>query len=1242
MGYDPERREEPDREPNHQTGEISFVGEDDRERFESSEPCFATAQGGLLSEEPIANGVCGETILWSLNNDGLLSISGEGEMDNNIFSNNTVHLNNIPWYDYREQIREIQFHGSVTSIESYAFYNCPNLERVTIPSSVTRIGENAFGEVWGACEKLNTIIVEDGNEHYCSVDGVLYTKDRTSLLKCPAAREGDFVIPTGVKSVESYAFARCMLSSVTISDGVRTIGAYAFSDSYSLKRASVPESVEAIGTSAFRDCYELADVILSDGITDIGQRAFENCYELADENGFVIFANILFDYCGSAAELTIPDGITDIGDGAFWECKSITWVTIPNGVTRIGVGAFDSCSSLTSAELPDSVTWIGREAFFNCENLLSITIPNGVTRIEEYAFYDCSKLSSVSIPDGLCYIGYHAFYGTPWWSEQLGGLQNGFLYMGRVLVAYKGSEEEIQIPDGVTSLYDNAFQNNWRLKHVSLPDSLLTIGSRAFYGCTSLEDIRVGNAIAEIGNNAFYNCRSLRSFAFPESLTQIGEGSFYGCRSLEEIHLPLSVTVLENGVFGDCVKLKSLQMPGVVRAGDYAFQGFIMDTFDIPAALEDISGLAFFNAQIKNYAVDAGNRVYSSCDGILYSEKGKLLFLYPSAREGESFAVPDGVTAIGESAFAKVKQLKQINLNQVLYLGSSAFQESGLISVTLPDSVLNAGDFTFYDCNSLREVRFGDGLRETSYEMFEECDNLRTIWFSSALESLGARSFANCKSLERVELSDTIVSVGNACFGSCKSLSSFSGGALSVIPYQCFAFDTKLSQVNLNEGVYLINRCAFKGCVALLEIVLPTSMEHVWSRAFEDNTAVRNLNPLLEPYGENGFRLLEHVQISGVQDYGEAYQVLELVNQERTKKGLEPLTMDAQLLEKSMLRAAELSLLFSHTRPNGAAFADLDLFSSMYLGENAAAGQENAEQVMQSWMGSPGHRGNILTDYYRSIGIGCFMINGSSYWIQTFSATDAEEPVVRTDQETFTQIVDLAAEPFMEAFTSDSISYSFEERKSYEYSLSVFSEVKSLHVGEQANLFASILNPEFQADTPIDPDSLLWTTSNESVLRVNNGVATAIGSGTAELTVSTTHARYTASVSITVVHPELDVNEDDKVDASDGIDLILGLFFQAIDRDNNRLDVNGNGTVDLNDAVSLLYDKLFPDNLEYFIVAVYDGNASMTDLVMIYKLQPLTSDELELLRDAHEARFFLIDENLKPITESITRNLPIN
>ena len=245
-------------------------------------------------------------------------------------------------FEYCENITSVTIPDSVTSIGFCVFSNCTSLTSITIPNSVTSIGGGAFEN----CTSLTAINVASENSNYVSVNGVLYNKDKTTIICYPAGKkDNNYKIPDSVTEIDDYAFNGCIsLSSVTIPNSVTSIGVYAF------------------------------------------------------------------EYCASLKSITIPDSVPLVGPGAFSNCTNLTSVTIQNGVMYIGNEAFANCTSLTGITIPDSVTWIGRYSFGGCTNLTSITIPNSVTSIGDYAFgyyydeYDDSvkKIDNFKI---YCYSG---------------------------------------------------------------------------------------------------------------------------------------------------------------------------------------------------------------------------------------------------------------------------------------------------------------------------------------------------------------------------------------------------------------------------------------------------------------------------------------------------------------------------------------------------------------------------------------------------------------------------------------------------------------------------------------------------------------------------------------------------------------------------------------------------------------------------------------------------------------------
>ena len=199
-----------------------------------------------------------------------------------------------------------------------------------------------------------------------------------------------------------------------------------------------------------------------------------------------------------------------IGEFAFYQCKRLTSMTIPEGTVRIGTAAFRGCEGLTSVVLPDSVKHIGYVAFSGCSNLVSVTIPPNV----------------VSIDDA-------AFEGTPF----LGNMPEGLIVLSGIAYRWKGvCPEEVLIPEGVTRIFDKAFERRGRLKSVMIGNSATNVGAAAFHGCGGLTSVTLGNRVASIGGDAFYACFKLSSVSIPKSLTSVGEDAFRGC-PIEKVYV---------------------------------------------------------------------------------------------------------------------------------------------------------------------------------------------------------------------------------------------------------------------------------------------------------------------------------------------------------------------------------------------------------------------------------------------------------------------------------------------------------------------------------------------------------------------------------------------------------------------------------------------------------------------------------------------------------------------------------
>ena len=258
---------------------------------------------GIEEENSIAaSGTCGENLTWTLDSDGLLTVSGTGTMDYGDSSK--------IWTDKRDKVKTAVLKPGVTSIGFAAFNACTNLTNITIPESVTSIGAMAFGN----CTALKSV-----------------------------------VLPAGITKIDDYTFSGCTeLEDIALPVGVTSIGKNAFNGCKNLTSIMLPESVTSIGEIAFGRCG-LTDITIPEGVTRIEPSAFWNSSltSIALPKSVTSIGENAFEDCNDLISITLPENVTCIEHGAFLDCKGLTSITLSAGVTKIEVNAFFGCKQLT-------------------------------------------------------------------------------------------------------------------------------------------------------------------------------------------------------------------------------------------------------------------------------------------------------------------------------------------------------------------------------------------------------------------------------------------------------------------------------------------------------------------------------------------------------------------------------------------------------------------------------------------------------------------------------------------------------------------------------------------------------------------------------------------------------------------------------------------------------------------------------------------------------------------------------
>ncbi len=398
--------------------------------------------------ETVVSGFCGDNLEWSIDENGVLFIDGVGNMDDFGGYNSS---NSPLWYDSKDLIEEVVIGSGVTSIGNYAFKDCENIARITIPNTVTRIGGDIFINFVDANSGYNLEVAVFYNDtienwRHISIDNDEYSDMAAFTRFCTIhCVDGDIIAGVFNDNVE--------FEYQILKDGTAEITAYIGSAT----DISIPSKIDgytvtSIGNNAFYECWSLKKVIIPDGVTSIGQRAFYKCSCLTS--------------------IDIPDSVSSIGSSAFFSCESLTNIRIPDAVTMINPWTFYNCESLTNIIIPDSVTSIGYNAFNFCEKLNSIKLSDNVISIDDGVFGYCKSLTSITIPDSVTSIGQRAF-------------------------SHCYSLIDISIPNGVSFIDDSTFFNCENLKSITITNSIKRINSSAFGLCNSLSDVYYDGTIDE-------------------------------------------------------------------------------------------------------------------------------------------------------------------------------------------------------------------------------------------------------------------------------------------------------------------------------------------------------------------------------------------------------------------------------------------------------------------------------------------------------------------------------------------------------------------------------------------------------------------------------------------------------------------------------------------------------------------------------------------------------------------------
>lgn len=775
-------------------------------------------------------------------------------------------------------LKELNLNDEIKTIEDYAFYGCSKIDTFKLPSALTSLGANAMNK----CDALT-----------------------------------DIEIPVGVKVINNYTFYDCgKLSTVKFHSEITSIGSYSFSGCSTLKNVDLPEQLTSIGSYAFADCASFTAIVIPDKVKTIDSYAFAGCSKV--EN------------------VTVGKSVKTIGNNAFQNLSKITEIVFPNSVTSIGSATLKGCSSLKELSVPfvggratttveyGSSTYDGfsdrtyvlgyifgwyessasssvsgtvyqgygdkgsyyytngtsgynsyckfsepyyADYFYIPSSLTKVTI-TGSSAIAYGAFHNCTSIKEIAFADSITQIGDYAFKNL----GLINSSKDNMVISNHILLAYKGTDSNVTIPDGIKVIAPRAFYENKNVGIVTLDDATNYIGAYAFYNCTStLVNVPRISGTLTIAEGAFTNTASVK-YLDKSSYTNGNDTYYYtidgegnavivGCSTTStNITLPntlggYTVTTVGYKGMANCTTLKGVTIPNnIIKLDLYAFAGCTkLDTATIPATCVYVGQYAFSGCTSLTTVVIAegvtylGDYCFEKCTSlteIVVPDSCTYLgdYAFYNCRSMESATIGITVPAIGKYAFYNCQKLATVVIGiEVESIGEYAFYNTALTRLTTPTSLKHIGDYAFASCDKLERVALKTGLLTIGDGAFMGDVALTTINWTSNINSIGAYAFHGCSSLASATIPAGVTEIKDYTFAYCTSLASVTvKGTLTSIGEKAFYRDA-LTAFTFTDGLTTIGADAF-AFNALEAITLPNSLVYIGEQAFNECSSLATVS----------------------------------------------------------------------------------------------------------------------------------------------------------------------------------------------------------------------------------------------------------------------------------------------------------------------------------------------------------------------------------------------------------------
>lgn len=626
------------------------------------------------------------------------------------------------------------------------------------------------------------------NAYDFEIDGIRYDITSFSELTVKASSlsetiVGELTIPSEVEFSgkvlkvleigDDFASSNLQISSLSVDDGIISIGARAFKNCANLATVDIAQSVTYLGEECFYGCSAL-ESFCNNGIITIGAKSFAECGNLkviSIESLDSLQQGIFFN-CSQLMDCNLPN-IKSIGKEAFKNCLSLKEYYIPAGVTTIGESAFENLP-ITNINIPNNVLTIDNFVFKGCTSLLSIIIPNNVRGLGLGVFEGCIALTSVSIGSGIKYL--------PWIFEGCINLSDIRIEdsITTLTFGYSG-EYKPSVPngnDGTYKPYSSMF-NGLHLKNVYIGRNITTekycyyAYSKTSYGNTyyyndfyvpnppfsgsNINSLTIGPLVSDlimcgyvnygesIGVGAFENCINLDSVVIQSTTTEIPKNTFSGCCKIESLEIPNTVTKIGNNAFLGCAGLKKLSLgSNLVSIGNNAFEGCdSLIEINLKNPNPPTYNTGFTNVHYINTKVNIPTGCLNK-----YQESEPWRNFWNISERNDLFFEVDYI------------KYSVINNNKVEIIGNGIFEQTELYIKNTVEyagnkyDVVSISNDAFKDCSYLLSVQIENGISYIGDNAFDKCANLNIITIPQSVAIIGKYAFNDCKELKNMVFED--------------------------------------------------------------------------------------------------------------------------------------------------------------------------------------------------------------------------------------------------------------------------------------------------------------------------------------------------------------------------------------------------------------------------------------------------------------------------------------------------------